>query len=178
MSGGEGTIRLEQCLRDYTKEETLDDDESFYCSECKAHPPGTKKAVTLLAAHLPEILIIMLKRFNVRSVAGRSRFGGSNMSFQEKIDTFVDFPLDGLDLAPFCDDPTSSSRTVYDLFAVCNHYGRMGFGHYSAFARDWLVNGQLADSWVSFDDNDVRLCEDPNDVKTAAAYILFYRRRP
>jgi ubiquitin carboxyl-terminal hydrolase 4/11/15 len=177
MSGGEGTIRLEQCLRDYTKEETLDDEESFYCSECKAHPPGTKKAVSLLAAHLPEILIIMLKRFNVRSVEGRSRFGGS-MSFQEKIDTFVDFPLDGLDLAPFCDDPTSSSRTVYDLFAVCNHYGRMGFGHYSAFARDWLVNGQLADTWVSFDDNDVRLCEDPNDVKTPAAYILFYRRRP
>ena len=26
---------------------------------------------------------------------------------------------------------------MYDLFAICNHYGRTGFGHYTAFARDW-----------------------------------------
>ena len=30
-------------------------------------------------------------------------------------------------------DPES---TLYDLFAVCNHYGRAGFGHYTAMTRD------------------------------------------
>ena len=29
------------------------------------------------------------------------------------------------------------ARTRYDLFAVCNHIGRMGFGHYTTYAREW-----------------------------------------
>lgn len=169
-------ITLEQCLREYTKEEILEDAEAWYCSQCKDHK-NAKKLITLLSAQLPEVLIINLKRFehrDVSSLVGRPRGG---MSFREKIETYVDFPLEGLNVAPFCDD-TSADRTLYDLFAVCNHYGRMGFGHYSAVARDWLLDGNLSDVWTSFDDNDVRPCDDADDVKSSAAYILFYRRRP
>jgi hypothetical protein len=36
--------------------------------------------------------------------------------------------------------PNSNNDTVYDLFAVCNHYGRMGYGHYTAFGRDWVLS--------------------------------------
>jgi hypothetical protein len=36
------------------------------------------------------------------------------------------------------DSTDNRARTLYDLFAVCNHFGRMGFGHYTAYARDWM----------------------------------------
>ena len=36
------------------------------------------------------------------------------------------------------DSKENRARTLYDLFAVCNHFGRMGFGHYTAYARDWM----------------------------------------
>ena len=101
---------------------------------------------------------------------------------------------------------------MYDLFAVTNHYGRLGFGHYTSFARDWrgmyathvqsendtdglgddVIRGirgipgepdgwteceARGDGWHSFDDNDVSKMH-AKDVKTRAAYILFYRKRP
>ena len=68
--------------------------------------------------------------------------------FREKISSFVDFPLNGLDMSPYSkpltppteddiDENGVDERYLYDLVAVCNHYGRMGFGHYTAFAREW-----------------------------------------
>ena len=194
-----------------------------------------------------------LKRFK----QGRSAYTGS--SLQGKIETYVDFPIEGLDLAPYCcDTPTTSSnsqktkakdkakdktssgsanseqtmsgpeaitattdsdngssssrtvdatdgdgtgddenpdRTLYDLFAVCNHFGRMGFGHYTAFARDWMDmytppfatttssssvgSGGGVRGWYKYDDEDVTPVLNPEgEIKTPAAYILFYRRRP
>ena len=161
----------------------------------------------------------------------------------------------------------SDEGTIYDLFAIANHYGRLGFGHYTSFARDWAGmytahrceknstsdskserNGDIdldekssrqnkndSDSekkynaersgkyretkdgrsyrqeskysdveveragykdgddeeggekeveregqesvWYSYDDNDVTRIE-TKDIKTRAAYILFYRKRP
>lgn len=107
------------------------------------------------------------------------------MSFNQKIDTFIDFPVNGFDAKPFLSrnrrsrcrtfsnmsvsdiighskytvdhvnepqenpsapdgqtDPENqetniSDSTIYDLFAVCNHIGRSGYGHYTAMARDW-----------------------------------------
>ena len=44
---------------------------------------------------------------------------------------------------------------TYDLFAVTNHFGRMGFGHYTAFARRWDESG-ISDDWALFDDSSVR----------------------
>ena len=85
---------------------------------------------------------------------------------------------------------------LYDLFAVCNHYGRMGCGHYTAMARDWdftakephtrthtqserekeTERDELCSQWFLFDDHKVRpISED--EVCTESAYILFYRRR-
>jgi len=59
---------------------------------------------------------------------------------------------------------------VYDLYAVSNHYGGYGGGHYTAYARD----GEGA--WHCYDDSHVSRIE-PDRVQSAAAYVLFYRRR-
>lgn len=118
---------------------------------------------------------------------------------REKITNFIDFPLDELDLAPYCGaeggaPPTTTTvgGTVYDLFAVCNHYGRMGFGHYTAVAREWNSTSEhhdksttskvysgnsLSDVWYSYDDNTVTECTELQEIQNGSAYILFYRRR-
>ena len=61
---------------------------------------------------------------------------------------------------------------MYDLYAVDNHFGGLGGGHYTAFAKN-PVNGL----WYNFDDSSVRPVAQPESVKTSAAYLLFYRRR-
>ena len=64
---------------------------------------------------------------------------------------------------------------IYDCYAVSNHYGAMGYGHYTAFARS-IHN----DKWYEFDDSMVSEISAENakeKVVTDAAYSLFYRRR-
>ena len=42
-----------------------------------------------------------------------------------QIDAYVDFPVEGLDLSPFMVNSSlnTPANTVYDLYAVSNHYG-------------------------------------------------------
>jgi ubiquitin carboxyl-terminal hydrolase 4/11/15 len=65
----------------------------------------------------------------------------------------VCFPLDGIDLGDQCIHPDKASfgSTVYDCYAVSNHFGGLGGGHYTAFARS-LENGK----WYEFDDSTTR----------------------
>ena len=126
---------------------------------------------------LPNVLIVHLKRFEFKNALRR-----------DKLDTFVDFPLDGLDMGNHCastrkngsDVVDDSVDATYDLFGVTNHYGRLGFGHYTAFARKWDEGG-MSMEWALFDDSSVRSVGNgkgrTNGVITPSAYVLFYRRR-
>mgnify|MGYP003695078617 CR=1 FL=1 len=68
-----------------------------------------------------------MKRFKT----GRSKWGFSG---GQKLDTLVDFPLEGLDMAPYVLSKTQkNSNLIYDCYAVSNHYGSVGFGHYTAY---------------------------------------------
>lgn len=61
-------------------------------------------------------------------------------------------------------------KLLYRLYAISNHYGSVGFGHYTAFALHPQDN-----CWYSFDDSSVsKVSED--QIVTGAAYILFYER--
>ncbi|KAM9469598.1 ubiquitin carboxyl-terminal hydrolase 32 isoform 1-T1 [Clarias gariepinus] len=53
-------ISLDSCLKAFTSEEELGEDELYYCSKCKTHCLATKK---LDLWRLPPILIVHLKRF-------------------------------------------------------------------------------------------------------------------
>ena len=88
-----------------------------------------------------------------------------------KIDNLVDFPINTFDLSSFiiADDPDFSP--IYDLIAISNHYGSMGFGHYIAFAKNHLNK-----KWYEFDDSHVS-SKTENDLVTSSAYVLFYRLR-
>lgn len=88
--------------------------------------------------------------------------------FRDKIDALIDFPIDGLDMRKYCLHQEKS--TIYDLYAVNNHFGRMGYGHYTAYAR------ALGKEWFNFDDGQVsKIASD--EIVSGAAYMLFYKRR-
>lgn len=127
------------------------------------------------------------------------------MLCRDKITRMVRFPLEGLDLSDYllrhepeelapgawlpqggvCRQqgerrarPYPAPLPVYDLYAVANHYGGMGGGHYTAFARASHPDEQSAhaNQWHEFDDSHSDPVA-PGRVCTPAAYILFYRRR-
>ncbi|CAO1617632.1 unnamed protein product [Jaminaea pallidilutea] len=70
------------------------------------------------------------------------------------------------------DNAVASDKPIYDLFAVDNHYGGLGGGHYTSSARN-AEDGK----WYYFDDSHVRPLSSSEEVKGPAAYVLFYRRR-
>lgn len=103
-----------------------------------------------------------------------SMFGGS--AGGQKLDLHVDFPLAGLDMSKYVTGQEAQGQNmIYDCYAVSNHYGNMGFGHYTAYAKN-----PNTDRWYEFDDSRVQqISEDrvKHTVVTDAAYNLFYRRR-
>jgi ubiquitin C-terminal hydrolase len=185
----------------FTSEEILDEDNSWYCSACKTHRQANKM---IQLWRLPKVLIIGLKRFEttanplMRQQYGIHEGGGGGMgTLREKITTFVDFPINGFDLSPYCNQARRRAypehEYLYDLYGVVNHYGRMGFGHYTAFVRDWDQTvppsptsptpapspgptSELSSTWFSYDDDLIHVV-DEKTIKTSAAYILFYRQR-
>ncbi|XP_068649736.1 ubiquitin carboxyl-terminal hydrolase 8 isoform X2 [Aristolochia californica] len=89
---------------------------------------------------------------------------------KNKLETFVDFPIHDLDLSNYISHRSEEFSNRYVLYAVSNHYGSMGGGHYTAF-----VYHEGSNQWFGFDDSHVfPVGEDK--IKTSAAYVLFYRR--
>ncbi|KAI7993562.1 Ubiquitin carboxyl-terminal hydrolase 10 [Camellia lanceoleosa] len=149
-------ISLFSCLDAFLKEEPLGPDDMWYCPRCKEHRQATKK---LDLWRLPDILVFHLKRFSY------SRY------LKNKLDTFVNFPIHNLDLSKYVkfNDAFGQSH-VYELYAISNHYGGLGGGHYSAYAK--LIDDSR---WFHFDDAHVSPVSE-SEVKTSAAYVLFYQR--
>ncbi|GJP42950.1 hypothetical protein CLOM_g2470 [Closterium sp. NIES-68] len=149
-------VTLFSCLDAFIKEEPLGPDDMWYCPQCKEHRQATKK---LDLWRLPEILVVHLKRFSY------SRY------FKNKLDTLVTFPTHDFDLSPYL-PPCSAEAggNVYELYAISNHYGGMGGGHYTAYVQ--LGNER---QWHCFDDSFVSPANE-SQIETPAAYVLFYRR--
>jgi len=146
------------CISKYCEKEQLEESEMWYCDRCKEHVRGWNEEHIYRA---PPILIIQLKRFQFSATTHR----------RDKIDTFIDFPLKGLDLSEHVMNWKEGEEPVYDLYAVSNHFGGLGGGHYTAFALS--DDGQ----WCNFDDSRVTTDVSESDVVSSAAYCLYYRRR-
>jgi len=58
---------------------------------------------------------------------------------------------------------------IYELYAVSNHMGGLGGGHYTAY-------GKNNESWYHFNDSSVSTTSSHN-VVSGAAYMLFYKRK-
>ncbi|KAL1844377.1 hypothetical protein VTJ49DRAFT_56 [Mycothermus thermophilus] len=150
-------IALDDCLDEFEKEEVLSEQDTWYCPRCKEHRRATKKFDLWKT---PDILVVHLKRF---SSSGWRR---------DKLEILVDFPIEGLDLTNRVIDQDSGKQEIYDLIAVDDHWGGLGGGHYTAFAKNW-VDGE----WYEYNDASVSKVRDVSRVVSPAAYLLFYRRR-
>ncbi len=61
--------------------------------------------------------------------------------YKDKLDDLVQFPIRNLDLTDLIlsnknADNSTKQQIKYDLYAISNHYGNMGFGHYTAYGKN------------------------------------------
>ena len=156
---------LSACMEHFIKEEPLGEDDMWYCGKCKKHVPA-KCSMNIWRA--PPILILHLKRFSY------------SRSWRDKIDVKIGYPLEDFDISPFIaedalfvdEDSDLPKSTVYDLYAVVNHYGSMGGGHYTAYAKH-----AESGSWHSYDDSICRPIDVSSVQESNAGYVLFYKRK-
>ncbi|KAK5990277.1 Ubiquitin carboxyl-terminal hydrolase 12 [Cladobotryum mycophilum] len=150
-------ITLDECLDEFERAEVLSEQDMWYCPRCKEHRRASKKFDLWKT---PDYLVAHLKRF---SSSGWRR---------DKLDVVVDFPIEALDLTSRVIQKDDGKEEIYDLIAVDDHYGGLGGGHYTAYAKNF-VDGR----WYNYNDSSVTPVSDPSSVVTSAAYLLFYRRR-
>ena len=144
-------VSIKDCFSKFIQIESLDEKNEWFCPNCKSLQKAKKK---IEIWNTPPILIIHLKRFKNN----------------HKLLNFIDFPVTDFDLKNYILNKDNACNK-YDLFAVCNHYGSPDFGHYTAFAKNYINL-----KWYCFDDNTIREL-DEKEIVNQNAYVLFYRRK-
>ena len=155
ISSGADSCSINQCLELYTTTEKLSAQDTWYCPVCKDHVEATKKFDIW---KVPDILVVHLKRFQFSQYS------------RDKIDRFIDFPIEDLDMSPYVHCHDGSLK--YDLFAISDHFGGLGGGHYTACAKNHLDG-----KWYKFDDSRTGSISNPESMKSHSNYVLFYVAR-
>lgn len=151
-------LTLEDCLNHFKLTEKLGKNNEWYCSVCKKHQKAFKK---LELYYTPRNLIIHLKRFEYTSV-------GRYSTYADKIGKTIDFPLTDMELGNYIIGP-HNEISGYDLYAVSQHFGGVGGGHYTAVCRN-------SGKWYDFNDSHCGLTSSGN-VVSGSAYMLFYKKK-
>lgn len=171
---------LGDCLKEFSREELLTGRERWLCPKCKVSVDAAK---TLSLWKVPPILLVHLKRFRFdsatsgTSAASYFNFGiGRQSASTKKLNHMVDFSpqaegltLDGCSVLPA--NAPQKAPPIYNLYALVDHFGSCGFGHYTA-----AVCHPGTNRWYRFDDEHVMPIE-TQDVVSPKAYLLFFRRR-
>jgi hypothetical protein len=76
--------------------------------------------------------------------------------YRNKINTFIKYPLENLEI----------NHEKFDLYAVINHFGNLNSGHYTSFVK-------IDNQWFDFDDSIFNSCH-KDKIINKNAYILFY----
>jgi len=187
---------LADCFDELMKEEPID---ARACSECAkkaGRASDTPHVKQLRLWGLPPILILQLNRFHSRR--GASWKIQTKVDFPASLDLRKFLAPSGAQdqaearfdsggkrtgnpeqLKPpseeACLDSESGLQSLsrvwseYDLYAIVNHIGGMGSGHYTAYVKS-------QGCWLSCNDERVIPISE-EDLVTAHAYLLFYVRR-
>ena len=111
---------------------------------------------------LPSVLVIHFDR---------SDFGDGRSWKDNK---FIDFSLNNVDFGKYLaksDGAKQNESKQYNLFAVCNHYGDLNSGHYTASCFSPEER-----KWFNFNDEVVTEISE-GELATKNAYILFYAEK-
>lgn len=147
-------LNIIDCFDLYTKDELMTGDNMWYNEEKKEKQDAKKQ---ILFFSLPQILVVDFKRFD-----------NSN----RKNSSFIDFPLDNLDLSKYIIGYDEESY-IYECYGICNHTGTSMGGHYTAFVKNANNN------WYHFNDRQVTKIDkdDEEKIKSKYAYCLFFRKK-
>jgi ubiquitin C-terminal hydrolase len=143
-------ITLYDCFDKYTEKEVMDGDNKVTNEKTDEKEDCTKQ---LMFFSLPQILIIILKRF------------GNNL---RRKNNMVDIPLANLDLNKYVVG-YQDRNTKYDLYGICNHMGNHAGGHYTSYVK--VNDGK----WYHFNDRSVN--QYTGKLISPDSYCLFYRKK-
>lgn len=152
---------LTHLLNNFSTLEVLTNQNKFYCNTCALLQEAIK---TIKLKHLPEVLVINLKRFKYDETVDKL----------VKLFDLISYPFN-LRLFHTTDD---DELLVYELYALVVHIGGgPTHGHYVALCKYKLG------LWLLFDDETVEVVENlyvmrffGNSPGLGSAYILFYQR--
>ena len=148
-------LSLYDLLASLNKGEILDEENCWYCKECKELKKAQKKTEIYRA---PLYLIIQIKRFKYRGKIVGTIFGNKN-------DTFIEYN-EILNLRDFIVGP-DKDNCEYHLYGVVIHKQFMNGGHYIAYCKNLGI-------WAQYNDRNVEAIENPIHKD---AYLLFYKRQ-
>jgi hypothetical protein len=151
----EKPIQLDHLFELAAVNETLDDQNQWFCPVCRQHVCADKQ---MQIWSVGDLMALHLKRFT----------GGTD---PRKIDVTVEFP-DLVDMRPHVIGPQQNEDLIYRLYAVSKHSGGLHGGHYTAMG---LVADQTRPVWFDFNDSTSRESS-IDQTHTQLAYILFYER--
>ncbi|XWV26100.1 putative ubiquitin-specific protease [Tupanvirus soda lake] len=149
------TMTIDDCINEYCKEETLDEQNLWLCEGCNNKVRAIKRLQLWTA---PPVLVIQFKRFGVARISKDSRM--------------IRYPMEHFDVSPIVSPAKMEPGKCYKyrLQCVVNHTGGLHGGHYYTYCLDEDTN-----KWYKFDDSHVsEISED--SIVTNTAYLLFYMR--
>lgn len=150
----ENSCSLHDCLKKFTLQEDMDEDNKYECKKCNDKNLCEKQ---ISFWNIPNVLIINLKRFK------------NNKNSVHKIDTFVSYSQD-LDMTPYMCELIQATNNNYKLTSVIHHYGAYGGGHYVEYSK-------IDDDWYLFNDAGVQKINSDKiekEIFTKDTYILVY----
>ena len=182
-------INLIDCFQDMVAVNSLSGSSQYLCTPCKSKQDAERRD---LFSNMPQILLVHLNRA-VWSARGR-----------EKLNTYIDFPLDNLDFSQFCDanaiigpDCNLSNMTPvvsldnlkpFNLESIGTSPPSISEYRYRLISIVCHIGHSLdqghyisvgynseLNEWISFNDSKVNIIS-INEVKKLEAYILFYER--
>ena len=147
-------VTLDECLKIFQNDDVLDANNKWYCPHCHQFVCANKK---MDIWETPEYLIIHLKRFM------------HTASSHLKLDINVKYP-NVLDMNPYIIGPKKDEENKYSLYAVIEHSGSLGGGHYTAHAYNHIKK-----KWYFFNDDVVKGSR-PTAAHNKEGYVLFYAK--
>jgi len=184
------SVTLQECFSLYTSEERLGCEDAYFCPQCNKKREVVKK---LGVWSVPDVMVVHLKRFRQSTKA------------TNKLDTMVDFPLDGFDMSPnmargavpdnlaAADGGPPNGLKGLTAFSPWKHPKRLRTHDRESTVYDLysvcyhhgsdLLGGHYTsscknptdDQWYSFDDTHTKQIGE-EEVVNKDAYILFYQK--
>lgn len=143
---------LYDCLNTFFEKEILEKENAWYNEKTREKETVIK---SFFIFRFPPVLWISMKRFSFNGTA--------------KIKTRVEFPQT-LNMESYCSGYYASSQ-IYNLYAICNHFGSLNHGHYNCCIKK-------GEEWFLCDDDNVAPVSEEMVLKMQSeVYCLVYVKR-